>query len=219
MPNSSITEAQHVSLVRNQELFSTGLIERINTLGLGSRFIMDNPVIHPALRPALAIDTSLVQLARGNFANMRQALLSHMGFYYGCKPLIEGIRLGWDVRPRIADEIVFLIWYQRMHILGYRYLTEKAASELHNSETSIFLQSWLERYYSTDYQRSRKIRHAVKLVCPQQQIVDGYEHTKYCLEAAYSRKEYKFSILAASEHDTTMQGLWLFKPSSWKKSR
>ena len=221
MPNSSLTEAQHKSLVRNQKLLSARYDE-CSKLGLGTCLSMNNPVIHPAVGPVFAVDASLLELARQkndwNFFNLKNTLHDHMGFRLGCKPLIDGTIPGMDVRPRIADEIVFQIWYARMICLGYRLMTEKAAAELHERGTNIFLRSWLD-YYSADFKRSRKIRHAVKLVCPHQQIIDGYEHTNYCLEAAYSRKEYKFSVLAASYHDTTMQGLLLYKPSTWKKPR
>lgn len=220
MPNSSLTESQHANFVRNQQLFVDHARERLRTLGLRSG--IDNPVIHPTFRPVFAIDSSLVKLARdknnGNFSILRQVLYDHMGFHCGCKPLIDGTRPTMDVRPRIVGEIVFMMWYEKMRSCGYRFLTEKAAAELHARKTSIFLRSYMEDYYSADYKRSRKIRHAVRLVCPQQQIVDGYEHTSYCLEAAYSKKEYNFSILAASYLDTTMLGLWLYKPSARHKA-
>ena len=144
-------------------------------------------------------------------------MLDHMGPLRGGPPIIHGVRLGRDIRYYTAEEIAFQLWHEEMHELGYQLLTEKAAADLHDRGTSIFLRSWLE-YYSSDYKRSRKIRHAVRLVSPHQQIVDGYEHTGYCLDTAHSKKEYTFSILAASDHDATAQGLWFYKASSWHKA-
>lgn len=218
MFNNSLTESQRANLVRNQELFITHMRGRTRSIGLYTGVIRDNPVIHPTLRPVFAIDISLLELAKekydGNLGALQKTLCDYMGYHQGCQPLVNGTGRGWDVRPRIASELVFSIWHENMFSRGYRLLTEKAAAELHDREISIFLRSLLESTYSSDFKRSRKIRHVVKLVRPQQQTVDGYEYTSYSLEAAHSKKEYKFSILAATHNDTTTQGFWYYKLSS-----
>jgi hypothetical protein len=218
MPNSNLTATQHASLVRNQMLFDDFISEYTSTTGLNVSFELFNPVVHPALWPMFTIDASLVQLVRGkNYGDswdMKKALLIHMGSWK--HSLSVGAKWGYDVRQCIADEILFTLWLEQMHSIGYRLLTENVAAQLHDNGTSIFLRSWLESYHSDDFNRSRKIRHAVRLVSPLPKFPDGHKHTSYRLEAAYSTHEYNFAILAASQFDTTAQGLWFFKPSSWK---
>jgi len=222
MTNSNLTESQHKNLARNQELLTACFRDRINTLGPRSCYGITNPVTHPAALPVFAIDTTLLKFARENYDEdpykLKKVLFNHMGPLQGGPVFINGEKLGWDVQYSTAEELAFLVWHEQIHSQGYRLLTEKAAAKLFGSKTNILLRSWRESYYSDDYKRSRKIRHAVRLTCPQLQNVDGYDHTSYCLDATYSNKKYKFSILAASHYDTTMQGLWFYKPSSWQKA-
>lgn len=226
MSIGNLSSTQHASLLRNQEKYSAYWIARGNASLSDAYMRMENLICDPTLQPVFAIDYSLINLVSelnvesGLYKEYaRKILLDHMGYYCNCAPLIAGEIPGKDVRPRIADEIVFLIWHSKMYSRGYRLLTTQAAAELHERNTSIFLRSWLESYYSWEYHRSRKIRHAVRLAFPLQHNIDGNLHTSYSLETAHSNAEYNFSVLAATEKDSTMQGSWFYKPSSWKTPR
>ena len=174
--------------------------------------------MQPYVQPLLPLNDQFVKFVRntyyeynGNLSATRRYLLACLDYEKGCEPLTADTYRMWDVRPIIIDRMLSSVWNEIKYLEGYRILTEKVALTLHSNGTGVHLKrysQYIDRRKSNDF---KVLRSAVRLVRPEQVMVNNIQRIIYHL-VAFSKKQYEVTILPVSPEDHDTDHMWLYKP-------